>query len=751
MVALPMVLDRCRRRRVCISKRAGVAEWLNLAIPDIDLDPIGKGDRMSDLAGFDAVLEITTTALRQLLLSSGLGFEPPFERTTDLPDGGVAHCVVTDVDVSLGLPANAVANLHFDRLSVTASPDFGDTIRHLDGTITVTLPLSLQPDPADARRRLLVLGTRSARVTARYQMPAADERQRSFLAGLALALAAELQSSTEQPAQTLPLIVDPALPSTLTPLVVRDVQLAVMAPAPPQRHSVALFLTVLAPVAGASPPDVANRGGLCAVPPGSDILVGVSGRVFHQLLFAPALAPALGAPTVADLPPTCGRADRIQLQDMNVFVTRIEDTLDAGAVMVHFHGEVPGGDVTDSFDVFGRLTFSTDGTRISPHWAPVSSSAGSSFSAGWWVASAFFTPLFLLLGLRAAAASVAGASLGSSIDPDLGSLAFDLPVPGAHLRDVTVTPERLALAASLTSPLTRWSPMTVTVTDATVGVDEAHDLGSGDYTAQGCPQGDYPWTAAAQEQQVSFHATPHFASYPARYEWSLNGFDAPQLVVADGSMRIRASTVHPAPPPGRTGPDDVVIEVARSTSDTRVATNDILTVRIGADQGNFPLNVRCTVTDDRGESSMTFHSTAVSTAQISMGGTWDQDLQDCVQTFQRRLHSRVPIEGSGIRIGSVLPDPSPGDRERILEAALGASVTNDKAGPGFLTNLFLTYGVELGLGSAPSLLTSGAGARRLTQGAVASVAKAFKQAASGELDPGKLNPGKLHVDPPTPD
>jgi hypothetical protein len=24
---------------------------------------------------------------------------------------------------------------------------------------------------------------------------------------------------------------------------------------------------------------------------------------------------------------------------------------------------------------------------------------------------------------------------------------------------------------------------------------------------------------------VSFHATPDFASYPARYEWSLNGFD----------------------------------------------------------------------------------------------------------------------------------------------------------------------------------------------------------------------------------
>ena len=106
---------------------------------------------------------------------------------------------------------------------------------------------------------------------------------------------------------------------------------------------------------------------------------------------------------------------------------------------------------------------------------------------------------------------VPGAS-NSRVCTRSGLKAIRLATAQSHLRDVTVTLKRLALTASPTAPLTRWSPMTLTVTEATVGVDDTHDLGSGVYTAAGCPQGDNPWRASPQAQQVRFQGIPHFAS-----------------------------------------------------------------------------------------------------------------------------------------------------------------------------------------------------------------------------------------------
>lgn len=667
----------------------------------------------TQLEGFDLVIELDRSTLSALLDSNPLArsFQPPFERTFDIAGGTPstpvrAHFVFTRRELFLRAPNSIELKLSFERSSVIGHPDIrrtlgGADLTRLSGTVSLFVPVNLEAgrDPA-ARELVLDLRTSSAMV--QFEPPRAGDP--SGRAGPLLLVRGAMIDAIQRevhamagtevrpnnPRVPLPLRVDPATTSSLSPIVLASARLAIFAPEDPTRQSLALFGS-MQPM----PPAITRTES--RVLPGRNFTFALSPRAFHRLLFGPAMQGMFLVARLDMMPPMLGEAESVAYPDLPHWsITQIEDALNERAVDVHVEARYVTGEglftSAQHIGLRGHLTFSVVDGRIAPRWDTdgTGASGGATFGLGWWL-SAAFGPL-ATMGIAVAVVGFSAAAFGGLLAPSLP--AVDTPplgLPGSRLASVDVHRDQFAISGTVPAPTAPYFAFR-----ATIGTAVDHLKGTpiegGTYTSTGCPEGDFTWRGQHRMQRFTFTPSAVFGSEPVQFAWRISGFNStPRLPVdlGQGFMRISAETSHPDPPPGsREVRRDIEIE-------TEVLPDGRMIITAGPEHGNYRLDIECTATDADGNRSVALGYVMVQTRLIEFDAPWAARMAECARMFAQ----------AGAAAGYGWDDQGPpgrgDDRKLAISPAgltafvFGAALPGNEA---TLRNIELTFGSVLNRG-----------------------------------------------------
>jgi hypothetical protein len=667
---------------------------------------------MSLLEGFDVVIELDRSTLSALLADNPLAasFQPPFERTFDVPGGTPtapvrAHFVFTRREVFLHAPSTVELRLTFERSSVIGHPDFrrtlgGADLTRLRGTASVHVPISLQPgrDPAS---RELVLDLRGCTASVQFERPRADapdgtngalllvrgamidviQRELHAMAGTAVV--------PNNPHIALPLRVDPGAAPSLNPLVIADARLVIFAPEDPARQSLAIFGTLL----GTTPGSVTRTES--AVVPGSNFTFAVSPRAFHRIVFGPALQRTFLIARPEMMPPTIGEAESVPYPDLPHWsITHVEDTLNEGAVDLHLQARyvsVEGAFGSEQHvDIRGNITFDVVHGRIVPGWHTDGIAGWIEYAWGWWLSAAFGPGV--TMAIAEAIVGGAAASSGSAFVPALTGV--DLPplgLPGAQITGVQVHPHDFAISGTVPAVAPGFFQFRTAIGTAVDQLKEAAVPG-GVFTSTGCPEGDFTWAGTHRVQRFTFTPRAAFGSEPVQFAWRISGFNFyPRAPVDLGSsfLRIAAETSYPDPPPGH-------LEVRRDIEIACEVTADgRMIITCGPDDGNYRLDVECTASDAEGNRSVALGYVMVETRRVTFEAPWQARMAECA----RLLGDAAGRAGYGHheqgRPGGLDDKQLAITPSELTAFVLGATLSGK---PDTLRNIMMTYGPRLSRG-----------------------------------------------------
>lgn len=647
---------------------------------------------MSRMGGFDLVIELSREGLIELvarnLRLAGTELRPPSEVVQQVPGeqgGGVLSFTLAGIDVVVrGGAGHAIEIvLMLERLSLVGRRGERDRTG-LEGRLVVRSALELRPGPADPTRRLLVV--RLAGATAVAAIP--GDSVLALLLGTAVTEQLRPGRMVTDPVIELPVRVDPSAPPSLTPLVVRTLDLNSVADPVPARQSIALVGQMFS----WEPGNPAERTASC-VPPGDDAALMLSPAVFHNLVFCPTIQQALRVAAPELLPATCGRAESVPLPDFpEVSVTRVADTVGAGRIDVEFAGRLARGDTTVEFALSGALTLSASGDTIRPGWTPAGATSGLTFGPGHWALLIAFPAYFWMMfaasaGASGAAPQIAGrADIGSRLgDISLATLTRALD---AALSRVAIMPSDVQVSLRFRRPPARSATATLAL-EATVMDLKVAEVASGTHVSTGCPEGTYAWTRRRRVQRLHVVPRPVFVARPVRYRWEIGlGPQPPVELSGTGGELTREVEVDVAGIPASR-------ERRTVTLAWQVDAEGALTVSNRPEDGSFPVGVWCTATDAEGRVASNGTYGAFAGDAIELEEAYARDVLDCARRVREDIDRVRAMDGRGLE-QLPLPEwvlahwPRPDDLRRFAIAALALG----KDGEQLLANAELAFGAD---------------------------------------------------------
>lgn len=666
---------------------------------------------MPILAGFDANVEFSPAALLAAIRSDPrlTSFVPPFEFRSDLSrqGGGRAHFIFDQLSLFLVAPSSVRLRLHFAGGSIIGNSVIGTGFVRQSGNVDITIPISLERGTSESER-VLRLAMASPRVDvsfipnrthghwalARGFISSAVATQITAIAGAAIDIA-------------LPIGVDPAAPG-LTPLTVAHMELGVFGGSDPARQSLALFLAFSSDGIGNVSRSRAD------LPAGMDFALTISARAFRDVVLAPIFQQGLRVSTRAALPGDFGTASDVGIpleqgppetpdmpvQRSDVRIELFEAFLQSGGIHIRFRGRVRGDPDAFGADVVaagsGHVRLFLEAGELRSEWIPGLVDAWHDYGWGWYL-TGIFGPFLTMMFTEFATHGLA-LTQGGAISSPIPNLRLPLPetLPGLPITRLEVTPAILSLGgvAALPPPAPTHFSLSLSQVTTEFGRERVDE---GIYQSEGCPAGDYPYTAFKKGQMVSFDAVIAYEHAPVRYRWEISGISPAQLVEGNGRATVTVTRTNPGPPPLIEPYIEVEIGFATFEDGAR------LVLTANPESGVFAISVHCVATDASGREASQFAHAQFATREIDFGmSSWDEDLRECIRGFSDA--DRLA------EIGYIFfdnPLPGPDGRKALdllsvvhLKELAVLATQRDKYALATMRNLAMRYGKELPLAMA---------------------------------------------------
>jgi hypothetical protein len=606
---------------------------------------------MSVLAGFDVVVEFSNAAIRDLIKANlrfgNVPANPPFEFTLPVAATGVAgsmHTIVTDAEVTVNANDTLTFTLVFGSSSGTSlalTSPVARTISLLAGSASVTAPIVLIPatvGPAGGKQ-IPSVATAQSTATVGFDAPSKAKLEQALsgsqlsydgiVAALAAAATAYVKAIKAIPVGAAISVV-PGKPGSLNPPRFETVEV----------HSIG---TQALGLFGMLFPEKPTGNSLqktgSALTAGHDVCISISEDAFHRLEFCPALVERFNVPDSSALPPTCGSAAGIDVE--NVTITSIGDSFGDGHVNID-GSLTKSGFCYDADGTFhGELTFTANGSTLIPSLAL--DDPDISVHIPWYCAPVQF--VYEIFGYLqqiingAIIQAVAGGLAQSAIDTitqaglpsqQLGSIS------AAAFDEVAVTDEALTLngSAVVTLPFPEEAGVALS---GSVTTSNAVAISSGTRVAVVgfCPPREFPYTEYAQTQAANYELVPTLLGLPLRILWSIipgDGSAAIPLndpdVPSQGNVAIPSQTVeYPFPSPNGSIVAGVDIHVGYSTSGLGIQLAN------HPDEGNYAFTLKASVEDSRGKLLDTQTYVQFQGDAVVMGGGYNEFVSDCQRRF----------------------------------------------------------------------------------------------------------------------
>jgi hypothetical protein len=610
---------------------------------------------MNALAGCDLVWEISHSGLLKqfestpMPLLGGRVLRTPFDLTVPGAGGTLAHLIVTSSAMDINGDDTITLTFAFTRSTLIAAAA-GQSLYPLDGVLTINATVRLRAAPTSSAIVLDLPGS----VVSLHLSPSSTERLRSaahdlgltpdaLLAGLANAIATYVRS---QPALEVPVpfLVAPDAEGTLQPQVrVRRLRLRCFGPAERTQQGIGLFGALFAGTEDAGDPTTRDHG---SVPPGSDVLVGLSERTFLTFVFYPSLAKSLAAKKgrqqplpATEIPPPSGTAASITIQGADV--TQIEGMLGQGRLQINtnFHKSVPCAEL--SGEVVTYVSLALNGNTLVP--TPTLGQVNTDSDLDFWcelAGAVVFGPNEVIIGnmvrdtVDGLVRDLVGAGIGSML-----KLSLPAPVPGGgvNLDSVQIQPDIFALSSHLL--IYRPPPPVPDVTLAFIRKTPIDPkIIPGVWTTQLWCKNEvksYDYTETRQAQAHTYELQTTLVDLPITVQFSVRGGSGPWQPLTRDSVLGQPAVTIPAlecryPHPLAAGGSVVVRDVRLIYT---FAGNQV-TVYSQPGQGNFGIELRADVLDaasqpPAGVDSSPYVTLAFTGDQVVMGDAYKSDLREC--------------------------------------------------------------------------------------------------------------------------
>jgi hypothetical protein len=523
---------------------------------------------MSMLADFDFVLELSNTALLNLIKGNlqiqGTSANPPFEVTVPVSDEGIAsngHIIVDEMLLDMNPDDTITLTLLFSNSSIHATSPLELMISTLDGNIEITAPLQLVAGPS-INEQILNLDLATAAVGVNFSQNAQNEINTS-LAGT-LIPPQTVHNLISQAIQTfvngvgsvpfpLGFRIAPGEEGTLSPkLQFERLEAHCIPNATRAKQTLGLFgILILANHAKGNHSLKAET----AIPAGRDVAICISPETCHKKMLCPGLAKKLlpddykqdPATATAKLPTTCGTLGSIAYKDAKV--TSITSSFAQGHIDLRGTVKKSGFCYEAEGNFHAVVTLSTDGTQLKPQvkveepdvdvdipWYCWLATLGVGAAIGGVVGAIAGIIAMAIVDaiVNAIADSIFGASAFNSLQPAATSIGN---ISGASFNTTSTTPEGLVIGGLLYITLPAAATRSIVIEGA-VTTSKSKDLGSGTFHAdQLCALGEFPYTEKSQNEVGTYHAAPTLLGRPLDLTWEISAGNWGPLSVSSESAR----------------------------------------------------------------------------------------------------------------------------------------------------------------------------------------------------------------------
>jgi len=619
---------------------------------------------MSLMAGFDLVTEISNETIRKLLENNlqigGAPISPPSDLSLPISSSaasGIAHLVVTDMQVDLNADDTITLILSFDRASVVTTAPVPLTVCTLDGNITITAPLQLV-DAYGSNKQVSV--NLAAATVAINWSSAASQAIINDLAGtpitpdmfmtfVALALTGYVQS-VAAPTMPLAFSVVPGSDGLLTPSLQFE-RLEVHCIHNTNRSLQALGIFGILLVANDGNGDYRQKTTTAIAAIHDGVCVSIAPGAFHTLVFCPAVAGSLGADDVAKLPGSCGQAHSFKTQGVNI--KNIADSFADGHIDINGSVSKSGTCYDASGTFHGTLTLSIAGSTVTPN--VVMDEPDIDVSIPWycWLAAAVVLgPIGVVL---AGVVDVVADSIASGFAGDAMKNALGGAIPGisigalsdATFNSVAISTEGICMQGTalvvvshqFVTPSLRLSGSVITTQKQEVASGTVHFR----LWCMGQAK-DYPYVEYSQHQRAVYQLIGTLVSQPLTpyFEITTN-VGATRIPLAGGSGTIElpnVSTHYPMPlATGGTGMQQNV-NIGYSISGTNIQLTNV------PSEGDYSFWLRATATDCNGnpvqddsqQELATWIQVQFEGDHVDIGGDWADDVQKCAEALKNLLN-----------------------------------------------------------------------------------------------------------------
>ena len=391
-----------------------------------------------------------------------------------------------------------------------------------------------------------------------------------------------------------------------------------------------------------------------AISAGHNTCISVSGRVFHNLIFCPAMRDRLELHFTTDLPRFCGSAVSgwfgrgpvgVEFEDM--VITELNSRFVEGNILISGRAEkaVPCADVHGRFTV--PLQLLARGTTLRAQAGPpdvrvdvtgeVLCWLGGPFTS-WWNTAVHF------VALNAAREGIGAAlrALPTTTLPGSGRSVVLFDDVGVHADEVE---QYFTVQGNLYGLLPQPDERGVTI-QRRVEVDQRLLHRQGSYQGTGCLSGEWFYREFLQTERVLCTAMPRLVGEPIRYEWWLSNEDHSQTIELQTGIgsepvppaRLRANCSYGFAPPVT---QDISLQYTLSEDRSSVIFQNRPT------DGNFRCWLRVRATDPLGHLVENFVQLDVEGDDIDFGQEYYARLEECARQASREVEQTRALDWAG--------------------------------------------------------------------------------------------------------
>jgi hypothetical protein len=655
------------------------------------------------MAGFDLIIEISNRALLNLIKTymrfGNTPVNPPFD--VNIPFGNDnAHLVIENLQLDLNADDTVTLSMSFDTASVTVN-EVGQTVCPLDGSITVTAPIGLADSSLTPNAKVVAIdlgGATSVIDLSPGSMAKINALVFGFGSVVVNQATAELTKYITgfklQKFEQVGFPVKPGADGSIDPPQFEQLEVHCLHGADRDHQALGAFGILLLGNHGHG--DHTQRAGT-AIVTGEDFAVSIAPGAFHSLVFCRGLAAFFGT-TVDNLPTSCGSAGGISVPGGNgAQLTHCDDGLADGGVVISgtLHKSGFCYDAHGTFSASVQLGVAGNTLTVQTSIPQTSTSVDIPWYC-WLGAALGLGPIGLIsVGIADGIAQGMASDIANAARK-LGTFSTIAAIEGfgpASIGRLAITTDGITMAGAIALS-TPWPTARSLLLTGSVVASSTSTLGSGTYTSDHCPVGDWPFTEYANQQAGTYVVTAKLLAEPLSLEWFIytwgpNGVIETQPLLGDqGKVNLVVPNCYYPQPLGSGGTNVTqTVEVGFQTMPDGI----VLTNR--PSDGNFAFVLGVTATDCMDNVFTAETDVAFTGDTVSIGGGFQQAVWQCIKLLVDRLRvEKLGTPGGiGIEFWPPVNYPAPEQLQAFIRAL--ASVGSREADQAIVSTI-LAHGTS---------------------------------------------------------